>query len=361
MSLAKSILERQDYPIVSVCDQNGHIGNPELMPKLSDSQLVSIMRKMVFTRTWDQRAISLARQARMGLWATVGGQEASMIGSEAALRKDDFILGSYRDIPQIVWHGLPLYQSILYSRGHQKGFCIPEDVQALMPQIIIGAQIIQAAGIALGMKKRKSDNIVMSYIGEGGTSQGDFYEGLNFAGVFQVPMITMVQNNQYAISVPFHKQTAADTIAQKAVAAGITGVRVDGMDVLAVYKVVEQAAERARRGQGPTLIEALTYRYGPHTMAGDDPSRYRTKEEVEHWREKDPITRFRKYLGRKGLWSDRDEELMIEEAKQAITDALKQADATEKMTVAGLIDSMFEKTPPHLEEQKLRYITRGGK
>lgn len=320
-----------------------------------DVQAKDLMRKMVFTRIWDKRAISLNRQGRLGLWAPVSGQEASMIGSEAALTKDDFILGSYRDIPQIVWHGLPLYQSFLYSRGHQHGGQIPEGVNVLMPQIIIGAQITQAVGVALAFKLRREKHVAIAYIGDGGTSQGDFYEGLNFAGVYKAPAIFFIQNNRYAISVPIEKQTAAQSLVIKAEAAGIKGIQVDGMDVLAVYKAVSNAAERARNGEGPTLIEAITYRYGPHTMAGDDPTRYRNKVEEEEWKSKDPLIRFRKYLTRKGLWSEQEEIQVEEEARAAIAEGIKKADETPPMTIPDLIDSMFENTPDYLEAQKHLY------
>ena len=176
-----------------------------------------------------------------------------------------------------------MYQTFLYSRGHQHGGQIPEGVHVLMPQIIIGAQIIQCAGVAMGLKKKGNKNVAVAYTGDGGTSQGDFYEGINFAGVFNLPAIFIVQNNGYAISTPVEKQTVALSLAHKGVAAGVHSVQVDGMDVLAVYKAVYEAAERARRGEGPTLIEALTYRFGPHSMSGDDPTKYRTKEEEERW------------------------------------------------------------------------------
>ncbi|MFJ8063904.1 pyruvate dehydrogenase (acetyl-transferring) E1 component subunit alpha [Psychrobacillus sp. NPDC096426] len=350
-----------DYSkVLSILDKDGEIINHDLVPQLSNERLIGLMKKMVFTRIWDERAIKLNRQGRLGLWAPVSGQEASMIGSEDALSIEDFILGSYRDIPQIVWHGLPLYQSFLYSRGHQHGGQIPEGVNVLMPQIIIGAQIIQAAGVALGFKLKNKKNVAIAYIGDGGTSQGDFYEGINFAGAYKVPAIFFVQNNQYAISVPINKQTAAETLAQKAVAAGIRGIQVDGMDVLAVHRAVSDAAERARNGEGPTLIEAITYRYGAHTMAGDDPKRYRNKEEEDEWKQKDPLIRFRKYLTKKGLWNEIEEELVIEEAKKAIAEGIKIADETPNMTISTLIDSMFEKTPHHLEIQKAEFIAMEG-
>ncbi|WP_439644869.1 pyruvate dehydrogenase (acetyl-transferring) E1 component subunit alpha [Caldalkalibacillus mannanilyticus] len=337
---------------VKVLDPNGKIISSELEPKLSDEQLRELMRRMVFTRVWDQRAISLNRQGRLGFYAPVAGQEASMIGTQFALDKEDFILPSYRDIPQIVWHGLPMHQAFLYSRGHQAGGKIPEGVNVLMPQIIIGAQIVQCTGVAYGFKLKGEKKVAVTYIGDGGTSQGDFYEGLNFAGAYQAPAIFVVQNNRYAISVPIEKQTKAITLAHKSVAAGIPGYQVDGMDILAVYKVMQEAVERGKNGQGPTLIETLTYRFGPHTMAGDDPTRYRSNEEASEWEKNDPLIRFRKYLEAKGLWSEEDENKVIEEAKQTVSDAIKKADETPKMTVDELIDSMFETLPDDLREQK---------
>mgnify|MGYP001226909373 FL=1 len=340
---------------IQVLDAQGKVVSADLEPQLSDEQLREIMKRMVFTRVLDQRAISLNRQGRLGFYAPVSGQEGTMIGSQFALRKEDFILPSYRDIPQIVWHGLPLYQAFLYSRGHQTGGRIPEDVNVLMPPIIIGAQIVQTTGVALGFKKKNEKRVAVTYIGDGGTSQGDFYEGINFAGVYQTPSVYVVQNNQYAISVPVEMQTNADTLAQKAVAAGIPGYQVDGMDVLAVYAVMSEVVEKARQGEGPALLECLTYRYGPHTMAGDDPTRYRTDKEQDEWEQNDPLVRFRKYLKAKDLWSDEDEEQTIEEAKEEIKKAVKKADETEEMTIPGLIDSMYETLPLPLEEQKAEF------
>jgi pyruvate dehydrogenase E1 component alpha subunit len=333
-----------------ILSNEGELISKEKMPQLSDEQLVELMRRMVFTRVWDERAVNLGRQGRLGFYAPVSGQEASMIGSEFALQREDFICPGYRDIPQIVWHGLPLYQAFLYSRGHQHGGQIPEDVHVLMPQIIIGAQILHATGVAMGLKKRGKNNIAIAYTGDGGSSEGDFYEGMNFAGAFKLPVIYFVQNNGYAISTPFTKQTASLSIAHKAIAAGIRGIQVDGMDVLAVYQAVTEAAELARKGE-PTLIEALTYRFKPHSMA-DDPSKYRTKEEEGEWVIKDPITRFRSFLMKKGLWTEAEETRVKEEAKATVLEQIKKAEETPKMTVAGLIDSMFEQTPPQLEEQK---------
>lgn len=360
MSTGLMEIQKNETETVQVLDSNGSIKSADREPKLSDDQLKELMRRMVFTRVLDQRAISLNRQGRLGFYAPVAGQEALMIGSQFALKKEDFILPSYRDLPQIVFHGLPLHQAFLYSRGHQVGGQIPEGVNVLMPQIIIGAQIVQCTGVAYGFKLKGNKEVAVTYIGDGGTSQGDFYEGINCAGVYQAPAIFVIQNNRYAISVPVEKQTNAKTLAQKAVAAGIPGYQVDGMDVLAVYKVMSGAVERGRNGEGPTLIECLTYRYGPHTMAGDDPTRYRPTEEASEWKQNDPLTRFRRYLEGKGIWSEDEENKVIEETKETIKAAIKKADETPKIKITDLIDTMFEVLPTHLEEQRKEFDTTEG-
>lgn len=343
-----------DITPLTVLAPDGSFEHEEKMPKLSDEQLRELMRRMVFTRTWDERAINLGRQGRLGFYAPVSGQEASMIGSEFALNKDDFICPGYRDIPQLVWHGLPMYQAFLYSRGHQHGGQIPEDVHVLMPQIIIGAQVLHAMGVAMAFKLKNEKRVAITYTGDGGSSEGDFYESLNYAGAFKLPVIYFVQNNGYAITTPYSKQTGAQSIAHKALAAGIKGVQVDGNDVLAVVQAVTEAAERARNGEGATLIEAITYRFKPHSLA-DDTTKYRTKDEEAEWGVKDPLVRFRNFLTKKGLWTEEEENRVKEEAKATVAEQIKKAEATESMTVSSLIDSMFEQTPKYLEEQKANF------
>jgi pyruvate dehydrogenase E1 component alpha subunit len=360
--MTKTIDAVQDqFETFQILSEDGEVVNESAMPKLSDEQLQELMRRMVYTRIWDQRAISLNRQGRLGFYAPVAGQEASMLGSHFALDKEDWILPGYRDIPQIVFHGFPLYQAFLWSRGHFQGGQIPEGVNVLMPQIIIGAQIIQAAGVGFGLKKQGKENVCITYTGDGGASQGDFYEGLNFAGAYAANAIFVVQNNRFAISVPVEKQSAAKTIAQKAVAAGIEGIQVDGMDVLAVYAATQQARERAIAGEGPTLIETLTYRYGPHTMAGDDPTRYRTKDLDSEWEKKDPLVRFRKFLEKKNLWSEEQENKVVEEAKEDIKASIKKADGAPKQKVTDLINFMFEELPYNLREQLEEYTAKESK
>ncbi|WLR59598.1 pyruvate dehydrogenase (acetyl-transferring) E1 component subunit alpha [Guptibacillus hwajinpoensis] len=348
------------FEMFQILNENGEIVNKEAMPELSDEQLQELMRRMVYTRILDQRSISLNRQGRLGFYAPTAGQEASQLGSQFALDKEDWILPGYRDVPQIIWHGLPLYKAFLFSRGHFVGNQA-DGLNVLSPQIIIGAQITQTAGVALGLKKKGKKNVAITYTGDGGASQGDFYEGMNFAGAYSAPAIFVVQNNRFAISVPVEKQSAAKTIAQKAVAAGIQGVQVDGMDVLAVYKAVTDARERAINGEGPTLIETMTYRYGPHTMAGDDPTRYRSEDLDSEWEKKDPIVRFRKYLESKNLWSEEKENEVVDKAKEEIKAAIKKADGTPKQKVTDLISNMYEELPQNLREQYEQYSAKESK
>ena len=330
------------FKMVQVLDEKGNVVNEDLVPDLTDEQLVELMERMVWTRVLDQRSVSLNRQGRLGFYAPTAGQEASQLASQYALEKEDWILPGYRDVPQIIWHGLPLTEAFLFSRGHYKGNQFPEGVNAFSPQIIIGAQYIQTAGVALGLKKRGKKAVAITYTGDGGSSQGDFYEGINFASAYKVPAIFVIQNNNYAISTPRSKQTAALTLAQKAIAVGIPGIQVDGMDPLAVYQATKEARDRAVNGEGPTLIETMTYRYGPHTMAGDDPTRYRTSDEDSDWEKKDPLVRFRAFLEAKGLWNEEKENEVIERAKDEIKTAIKAADKVEKQTVTDLMEIMYD-------------------
>lgn len=342
---------QEKFEMVQILDEEGNIVNEDLDPKLSDEQLEELMNRMVYTRILDQRSISLNRQGRLGFYAPTAGQEASQLASHFALEKEDYILPGYRDVPQLIWHGWPLHQAFLFSRGHFMGNQMAEDLNVLPPQIIIGAQYIQAAGVALGLQKRKKEAVAVTYTGDGGSSQGDFYEGINFAGAYNSPAIFIVQNNQFAISTPRELQTAAKTIAQKAVAAGIPGILVDGMDPLAVYAVTKDARDRAVKGGGPTLIETLCYRYGPHTMAGDDPTRYRTSDTDSEWEKKDPLVRFRVYLEKKGIWNEEKENAVIEKAKEEIKAAIKKADGTPKQKVTDLLGIMYEEVPFNVQEQ----------
>lgn len=352
----------EKFEMFQILNEEGEIVNKDADPNLSDEELNELMTRMVYTRILDQRSISLNRQGRLGFYAPTAGQEASQLASQFALEKEDFILPGYRDVPQMLFHGLPLSTAFLWSRGHFQGGNIPEGVNVFPPQIIIGAQYIQAAGIALGFQKRGTKAVAMTYTGDGGTSQGDFYEGINFAGAYRSPAIFIIQNNQFAISTPREMQTAAKTLAQKGIAAGIPSILVDGMDPLAVYAVTRDARERAINGDGPTLIEALCYRYGPHTMAGDDPTRYRTSETDSEWEKRDPLIRFRTYLEAKGIWNEEKENAVIERAKEEIKEAIKIADAAPKQKVSDFINIMYKgELPYNLQEQLAIYTEKESK
>ncbi|WP_086348179.1 pyruvate dehydrogenase (acetyl-transferring) E1 component subunit alpha [Candidatus Enterococcus clewellii] len=350
-----------EFPTYQALDKDGKVVNKDLIPDLSDEQLVDLMTRMVWSRVLDQRSTALNRQGRLGFYAPTAGQEASQLASHFAMEKEDYLLPGYRDVPQLVQHGLPLKEAFLWSRGHAGGNMYAEDLRALPPQIIIGAQYIQAAGVALGMKKRGKKNVVFTYTGDGGSSQGDFYEAINFAGAFQANGVFFIQNNGFAISTPREKQSAAKTLAQKAVAAGIPGIQVDGMDPLAVYTVAKEARDWAAAGNGPVLIETLTYRYGPHTLSGDDPTRYRSKEMDDEWQQKDPLVRFRNYLTEKGLWSEEKEEKVIEDTKEEIKNAISEADKVGKQKVSHFLKNMFEVQPQSIKEQIAIYEAKESK
>jgi pyruvate dehydrogenase E1 component alpha subunit len=349
-----------NYKMIQILDEKGKVVNSELLPELSDEQLVQLFKDMLWSRALNDRSIILARQGRLGFFGPTAGQEASQLGSYLAFDKNDFLLPGYRDFPQLIKHGLPLHKAFLWSRGHVEGGQYPEDLQAVNPQIIIGAQFIQAAGVGLGMKKKGIKQVVFSYTGDGGTSQGDFYEGMNFAGAFKVPVVFFIQNNQYAISTPWRKQTAANTLAQKAAAAGIPGVLVDGMDPLAVYAVSKAARDWALAGNGPVLIETYTSRFQPHSLSGDDPKLYRDEASFAEWDAKDPLTRTRIYLTEKGLWNQEQEADLIKQFDKEILEEIKIADNAPKQKVSQLLELMFEEPTQLLKEQIEYYKNKEG-
>lgn len=346
--------DNYDFSMVQVLDPEGNVVDKDLLPDLSDDELVQLMERMVWSRILHERSTALNRQGRLGFYAPTWGQEASQIGSVSPLTEDDFLLPGYRDVPQLVIHGLPLHKAFLWSRGHMEGNTYPEDFHAYPPQIIIGAQYIQATGVAMALKIKGKEAVAATWTGDGGTSQGDFYEGINAAGAYRVPALFFIQNNGWAISTPRSKQTHAKTLAQKAVAAGIPGIQVDGMDILAVYAVTQAARSIAIEDNMPILIETITYRYGPHTLSGDDPTRYQEEGTQDEWHAKDPLIRFRKFLTAKGLWSEEKEEEVIERTKEEIGEAIKQADATPKQKVSEFLEVMYE-TPDFVTQEQIEY------
>jgi pyruvate dehydrogenase E1 component alpha subunit len=294
-------------------------------PVLADDDLVSMYRWMVFGRQLDARGLQLQRQGRVGVWGPIIGQEAAQAGLGQAMRSGDWIFPSYREVITLCMQGLDLVDLFAYYRG----LYWPADPAAsgVFPiQIVIGDQSLHAVGAGIGFALQHRPYVAIGSIGDGATSQGDFLEALNFAGVFNAQAVLFVQNNQWAISVPRQRQTISQTLAQKGLAQGVTGVVVDGNDALAVCAVSQWAIERARAGQGPTLVEALTYRIGAHTTA-DDPRRYQPSQEIEEWRGRDPLPRLRAYLERRGLWDADAEQAAIDDALQSIDAAVAEAES----------------------------------
>ncbi len=334
---------------LQVLDENGNC-DEELMPKLSTDQVKELYKSMVLARVFDEKAFSLQRQGRLGTYAPLVGQEAAQIGSAYALNKEDWMFPGYRENGSIILRGMPLDLLFQFWAGDERGSAVPKGVNNFTITIPVGTQVPHAVGAAMAAKIKKDKIAVLVYFGDGATSKGDFSEGMNFAGVFKAPVVLMCHNNQYAISVPIEKQTAAKTIAQKAIAFGFEGVRVDGNDVFAVYKATKEALDKARAGQGPTLIECLTYRIGDHTTS-DDWTIYRKKEEVEEWKKKDPIERLSKYAKKKGLWDEKFEEQVRKECEALINEAVKKAESAPKPKPEDMFKYTYAEMPKKLQEQ----------
>lgn len=351
--------EGSEFKPVQILDNDGNVVNKDLMANFSDDQLVDFMKKMVWERALHEQTNAFSKQGRLGFYAPTWGEEASEMGTAAAFKDNDYMVGAYRDLPQLIQHGATVEEMYLWSRGHVKGNLFK--ARAVMPQIIIGAQMVEMAGCALGLKLNGEDAVAYAYTGDGGTSQGDTYEGMNFASAFQAPAVFIIQDNGWAISIPRKKQTAAKTLAQKAVACGIPSCQVDGMDVLACYEVAKEAREFAVKGNGPVMIETLTYRFGPHSSAGDDPSRYRTKAEEKPWFDKDPLIRLRKYLTKKNLWSQDEEDKYAASCKDDFKKAIKQADAEPAEKVSDMLKRTFEVPTPDIKEEIKKFEAKESK
>lgn len=344
------------FPVFQVLNEYGEIVNEEARASVSDEVLVELMREMVWMRAFDTRITQLNRQGTLANFAPFAGQEASMMASLSACSRQDFLVPTYRDVVLTIKHGLPMHQAFLWWRSHQAGNQVPATYHGHIPQVIVGGGIPHAAGVAMGKKMRGDRHIALAYCGDGATSQGDFYEGLNFAGVSKAPLLVIVNNNGYAISTPFAAQTAAHSIAHKGVAAGVASLRVDGQDALAMY-VATQAAREHCLQHGPVLMESLTYRFGPHTMS-DDPTRYRENAELEAWRARCPLARLRTYLVAQGLWDEHQEPEIVDGVHKEIKEALALMAKTPPMKVSELLRHTFEHPPRLLQEQIDQWVAR---
>jgi len=338
---------------VSILNSDGEF-KPNGGPVLSDEELLQAYKNMLFIRNADELAVSYQRQGRMLTYPPVKGQEANQIGAVLALTKNDWLVPTYRDHAAWFQKGVPLYYIYLYTYGNEEGNNVGKDMRILPVSIPIASQTLHAVGIGYAMKYKKEDSVVLTYVGDGGTSQGDFNEALNFAGVWKAPVIFYVQNNQYAISCPRSRQTAVSTIAERAFGFGIEGVQVDGNDIQAVYQTVRLAAEKARNGDGSTLIEGYTYRLAAHTTS-DDPTKYRKNEEVQEWAKKDPLIRMKKYLLKKNLLNEDENEKMINSFKKEIDEIFRKVEASKDPTVEDIFQYHYKEMPEELRRQMNQY------
>jgi 2-oxoisovalerate dehydrogenase E1 component alpha subunit len=345
-------MAEEDFPVIAHFDvrRRSYLApDGTVLRKLPDfasdlSALISLYRAMVLTRTFDLKAVSLQRTGRLGTYAVSLGQEAVSVGVASAMRPEDVLLPSYRDNGTLLWRGVKMEEILLYWGGDERGnvssgpahdfpFCVP-----------VGSQAPHAAGVAYAIKFRNQPRVAVCLLGDGATSKGDVYEAMNFAGVQKLPLVFLVNNNQWAISVPLKLQTAAQTLAQKAIAAGFRGEQVDGNDVIAVRDAVEDAMAHARNSRGPCLIEALTYRLGDHTTA-DDAARYRAPEEVQaHWKE-EPIVRLRTYLVSQNAWGKAEEEQNAAQCQQRVEAAVARYLAAGPRAAATMFDHLYAQLP----------------
>lgn len=339
---------KTDY--MQIIDKDGN-ADETLDPKLPKDLLLKMYIYMVLTRVFDQKCLNMQRQGRVLTYAPSLGQEAAQIGSVSALEEKDWMVPSFREHGSYLYRGMPMKDLMIYWMGSELGMKIPEGQNNFTVSIPIGTQAIHAVGMAWASKLNKDGAVAIGYFGDGATSEGEFHEALNFAGVFKTPCILFCQNNQWAISVPRKKQTASKTIAQKALGYNVPGIVVDGNDVLAVYKATKEAVDRARKGEGATLIEALTYRRGPHTTS-DDPKKYRPDEEVKEWEGKDPIKRFKIYLQRNGHLTDELEKKIMDRATSEVEKAVAEAEAMKVDDPEEMFKYNKKNIDPYLEEQK---------
>lgn len=346
-----------DY--LQLINEQGEVCGP-LPEFVNDNALLQdLYRTMVRTRTFDKKAIALQRTGKMGTYAPINGQEAISTAIGNAMRKEDVFIPYYRDYAAQFQRGVKMSEILAYWGGDERGSqfaCDSEDLPICVP---IASQCLHAAGIAFAIKYRNQPRVAVSCIGDGGTSEGDFYEAINVAGAWNLPMVLIVNNNQWAISVPLSKQTGTQTLAQKAIAAGIQGVQVDGNDVLACRQVIGEAIEKARRGEGATLIEAMTYRLCDHTTA-DDATRYQPAEEVEQAKLKEPIARFRHFLETRNAWSASQEEQLVIESTKLVQAAVDEYLAREPQSISTAFDYHYDKLPDYLVEQRAIAMEEAG-
>lgn len=349
----------KDYPpvknkIFNVIDNEGKVVNPEWIPEIEDGRLLRAYKDMLFARTADLMAVSYQRQGRMYTYPPNLGQEAISAAVALVMKENDWLVPAFREIGAYLAKGVPLRDIFLNFMGNEHGTAFKTAKNILPMAVPIASQLPHATGIGYAIKYRNENDVVFAFVGDGGTSEGDFHEALNFAGVWKVPVIFIVQNNQFAISVPFKKQTASVNIAVKATAYGMEGIKADGNDFFAMYQAVKAAEENARSGNGPVLIEALTYRKGAHTTS-DDPTKYRTQEEEEHWDKTDPLKRLKLYLSSRNLWKEEEETAILAEFKREVDSQFSEAENYTPYPYQDVFDYMYAEMPDDLKAQKVEF------
>ena len=347
--MPETLIESFQVKRLDILDENG-VADEELMPAFSHDEIRRMYELLVLSRSFDQRALNLQREGRIGSYAPILGQEAAQVGSAMALEKSDWVFPSFREIGVYITMGYEIYRLLQYWSGDERALKSPDDLNIFPICVPVATQIPHAVGAAMGVKYRAERKGVAVYFGDGGTSKGDFHEGFNFAGVYRLPVVFICQNNQWAISLPRDRQTSSKTIAQKAFAYGFEGIQVDGNDIFAVYKATKDALEKARKGEGPTFIECHTYRMSDHTTA-DDASRYRLKEEVEVWKPKDPVLRLRLFMEKSGIWTDRYQKDVDDSAKAKVDEAVKKAEAVGHPDPKDMFIYTYDKPTPRMIKQ----------
>ncbi len=346
----------QDIPFVQFLDRTGSpVGSLPSFAKDSRN-LIPFYKAMVRTRVFDEKVVALQRTGRMGTYASSLGQEAVSIGIASAMAEEDVFLPSFREQGGQLWRGVSMVEILQFWGGDERGSDFKGPAKDFPVCIPVASQFPHAAGVGLAMRLRSEHRVAVVVGGDGSTSKGDFYEALNVSALWSLPVVFVVTNNQWAISVPRNEQTAADTLAHKAISAGMPGEQVDGNDVIAVHECVGRARKRALGGEGPTLIEAVTYRLSDHTTA-DDASRYREDTEVtENWKH-EPNERLRTYLAATGVWTKEDEEQLLKDCRTAVDDAAQTYLALEPELPRAMFDYLFERRPAELDEQYTNIVS----
>jgi pyruvate dehydrogenase E1 component alpha subunit len=345
-------IARFSVEYLQILDENGNL-DAELDPKLDEETATLMYKWMVFAREVDERMIILQRQGRLGTFPPCIGQEAASIGPALAMRRGkDWFIAAFREVAARMYLGEPLHKLLLMYNGWEEGNYSEAGPRLTPIYVPIATQMPHAVGTAYAMRyKGEKDNVSVCFVGDGGTSTGDFHEALNFAATWKVPAVFICQNNQWAISVPLHKQTASQTIAQKGIAYGMHYLQVDGNDGLAMYAATREAIARAQAGDGPTFIEAVTYRLKMHTTA-DDPTKYRDEEEVKPWLNREPLKRFKIYLEQRGLWDEAKEKAVWDEAKAYTSKEVEAFETASGFKIDAPFDHVFGTRDPYTERQR---------